>query len=140
MQAALVKDVRSPVDVNDEIGNPFEEESEELIALHTKEFAGSLAVVNVRKVGVTDMEQFQVFITERLVDRTKSIYDIIPHNKLNILGSPSIKTAGKDKQQIASLKHDVGLFSRLYISCQTREGILDQFLRQENHSYHPIII
>ena len=137
VQAAFVKDVISLVDVIDEPGNPFEEESEELIALHTKEFAGSLAVENVWMVGVTDMEQFQIFITERLVDRTKSIYDVIPPNKLNIFGSPCPKTAGKGKQQTASLKNDIGLFLRLYISCQTREGNLDHFFRHENQSYPP---
>ena len=44
-------------------------------------------------------------------------------------------TASKGKQQIASLKNDVGLFSQLYISCQTRKGNLDQFFRHENHSF-----
>ena len=36
VQAALVKDIRSLVDITDELGNPFEEESEELIALQHK--------------------------------------------------------------------------------------------------------
>ena len=83
-QAAFVKDVRSLVDVIHELGNPFEEESEEVIALHTKEFAGSLGVENVRKVGMTCMEQFQIFIIKRLVDRTKFIHDVIPRDKLKI--------------------------------------------------------
>ena len=126
VQAAFVRDVRSLVDVIDELGNPFEEESEEMIALQTKEFASSLAVKNVRKVGMTGKEQFQIFIIERLVDRTKSIYDVIPRNKLKIFGSPSPKTAGKGKQQFLSLKNDVELFSRPYVSCQPREGNLDQ--------------
>ena len=137
VQSAFVKDVRSLVDVMDELDNPFEEDSEELIDLHTKQFAGSLALKNVRKVGMTGKDQFQIYIIERLVDRIKSIYDVIPRNKLKIFGSPSPKIASKSKQQIASLKNDVGLFSRLYISCQTRKGNLDQFFRHENHSYHP---
>ena len=40
VHAAFVKDIRSLVDVIDALGNPFEKESEELIALNTKEFAG----------------------------------------------------------------------------------------------------
>ena len=114
VHAAFVKDVLSLVEVIDELGNPFEEESEELIAIYTKEFAGSLAAENVRKVGMTGKEQFQIFITERLVDRTKSIYDIIPRNKLKIFGSPSPQTASNDKQQIASLKNDVGLLAAVH--------------------------
>ena len=125
VQAAFVKDIRSLVDVIDKLGKTFEEESEELIAFHTKKFAGSLAVENDRQVVMTGKEQFQIFIIERLVDRTKSMCDVIPRNKLKIFGSPGPKTAGKGQQQIASLKNDVGLF----LSCQTREGNLDQFFR-----------
>ena len=36
---------------------------------------------------------------------------------------------------MASLKSDVGLFSRLYIGCQTREGNLEEFFRHENQAY-----
>ena len=53
VQSAFVKDVRSLVDVIDELDNSFEEESEELNAFHTKQFAGSLAIKNVRKIGMT---------------------------------------------------------------------------------------
>ena len=104
MQAAFVKDVRSLVYFIDTLRNPFEEEIEELTALYTKEFAGLLAVENVRKVVMTGKEQFQIFITERLVDRTKSIYDVIPRNKLDIFESPSPKTAGKGTTNCISEK------------------------------------
>ena len=132
-----MKDVRSLVDVIDELGNPFQEESEELIAHHTKEFAGSLAVQNVQRVWMTGNEQLQIFMAKRLVHRTKSLYDVIPRSRLKIFESPSLKTAGEGKQKIACLKNDVGLLSRLYIIFQTREGNLDQFFRHENDSYPP---
>jgi hypothetical protein len=35
------------------------------------------------------------------------------------------------------LKTDCNLFSRLYISCQTCDGNLDDFFRHENQSYPP---
>ena len=47
VQEAFVKDVRSLLDVIDELGNSFEEERLELIALHRKKFAGSLGVENI---------------------------------------------------------------------------------------------
>ena len=40
---------------------------------------------------------------------------------------------------MASLKSDVGLFSRLYIGCQTREGNLEEFFCHENQAYPPSI-
>lgn len=35
------------------------------------------------------------------------------------------------------MKHDVHLFSRLYISCQARGGDLDSFFEHENHAWPP---
>ena len=41
--------------------------------------------------------------------------------------------------QVASLKCDVELFSRLYIGCQTREGNLEEFFRHQNQAYPPAL-
>ena len=41
--------------------------------------------------------------------------------------------------QVASLKCDVELFSRLYIGCQTREANLEEFFRHENQAYPPAL-
>ena len=40
----------------------------------------------------------------------------------------------KQKAQLAALKSDCGLFSKLYISCQTREGDMDNFFSHENQT------
>ena len=41
------------------------------------------------------------------------------------------------KHQLSSLKNDCSLFSRLYISCQTRDGDLDEFFSHENQACPP---
>ena len=38
---------------------------------------------------------------------------------------------------VASLKSDCSLFSHLFISCQTRNGNLDNFSAQESHAFPP---
>ena len=38
-----------------------------------------------------------------------------------------------------SLKSDVELFSRLYISCQIRDGNLEEFFRHENQAHPPVL-
>ncbi|KAK3737278.1 hypothetical protein QZH41_007347 [Actinostola sp. cb2023] len=43
----------------------------------------------------------------------------------------------KTKQQLSSVKSDCSLFSRLYISCQTRDGNLDEFFKHENQGCPP---
>ena len=83
--------------------------------------------------------QFNNFITERLVKREKSLFDPIRKNKLALFKTPSNKLATKEKQQISSLKSDCSLFSRLFISSQTRNENLDQFFKLENHACPPSI-
>lgn len=68
-------------------GNPFEEESKDLIVLHSKELAGPSAVDTVRKVKQIGEHQFEAFTRERLVERTKTVDDTIPRNKLLVFGT-----------------------------------------------------
>ena len=58
-------------------------------------------------------------------------------NNLKLFGCATKKKVSKGKQQLASLKYDVGLFSRLYIACQTRDGNLEEFFRQKNQASPP---
>ena len=60
-------------------------------------------------------------------------------NKLKLFGSATGKNVSKGKQQLTSLKSDVGLFSRLYIGCQTRDGNLEEFFRHENQAFPPAL-
>lgn len=42
-------------------------------------------------------------------------------------------------QKVSTLKQNCSLFSQLYISCQVREGNLDNFLSHESQNYLPSI-
>uniref|UniRef100_UPI00358E9808 uncharacterized protein n=1 Tax=Myxine glutinosa TaxID=7769 RepID=UPI00358E9808 len=84
VQTSFAKDVRALVSVIEELGNPFEEESMDLVVLDTKEIAGPAAVETVRNVKKIGQEQFQAFTRECLVERTKPIDDAIRRNKLKV--------------------------------------------------------
>ena len=90
VQTSFTKDVRALVSVIEELGNPFEEESMDLIVLDTKEIAGPAAVETVRNVRKIGQEQFQAFRRECLVERTKTINDAIRRNKLKVF-NPSTR-------------------------------------------------
>ena len=45
------------------------------------------------------------------------------------------KRPSKAKTKISNMKSDLELFSRIYISCQAREGEIDAFLSKENHAW-----
>ena len=104
---AFGKYVCSLVNVKEELGNPLEEESEDLLVLDSKEIADPSAVEAVKKAQKIGQQQFQTFTEECLVERTKPIDDTIHRNRLKL----TTKTAGKEKQQLASMKSDVKLIS-----------------------------
>ncbi|GFO12519.1 hypothetical protein PoB_003902400 [Plakobranchus ocellatus] len=76
-------------------------------------------------------------MTERVIERTTSVFDPISKNQMPLFSRPPSKVPSKKKQTISSLRSDCTLFSRLYIACQTRDGNLDNFFKHENHAYPP---
>ncbi len=134
IQAAFAKDVRSLVSVIEDLGNPFEEESTDLLVLDTKEITDHTSVEAVQNAQRIGQEQFQAFTRECLIERSISIDDVIHRNKLKVFESATKKNVSKGKQQLISLKSDVGLFSRLYIGCH-----LEELFRHENQAFPPAL-
>ena len=66
----------------EELGSPFEEESEDLLVLASKEIADPSAVEAVRKAHEIGQQQFQTFTKECLVERTNPIDDTIHRYRL----------------------------------------------------------
>ncbi|KAG1692631.1 Lysosome membrane protein 2 [Nymphon striatum] len=134
VQTSFVKDVRSLVDVIEEMGNSFEEESQDVVKLDTKEIAGPAAVETVMNAKRIGQEQFEAFTKECLFDRTKAVYDPIHRNNLKVFRTSTPRNQSKGQQQLVSVKNDRELFARLYIGCQARGGNLEQFFCHENQA------
>lgn len=135
VQAAFLKDVQSMIKVMKDFGNPYEEDSQDLLVLDTKEIAPPQAVDILRRAHKMGQVQFDNFVRERLMERAKHIQDPIRRSKLKIFGQPAIKPQAHGKQPMNSLRNDVNFFSRLYIGCQNRDGKLDEFFKQENQAF-----
>ena len=82
-------------------------------------------------------EQYDIYVGERLVNQTKSVWEPIKKNNLALFSRPPIRE--KTKSQLASLKNDCSLFSRLYVASQVRNGNLDKFFEHENQAYPPAL-
>ena len=123
VQNTFARDVRSLVAVIEELGNPFEEDSQDLLVLDTKEMADSAVIATVRNAKQIGQDQFEAFSKECIEDRTRSIEEAIHRNKLPLFATKRGPNMPKGNQQVKSLKNDVALFARLYIGCQTRDGI-----------------
>ncbi|CAB4012719.1 Hypothetical predicted protein, partial [Paramuricea clavata] len=109
-QTSFGNDVKSLVATYEEFGNPFLDQGK---------------------------SQCDEIVLERLEERKSSIFDPIKRNKLSFFTSALPKKTAKLQQQLSSVKSDCALFSRLYISCQTRDGDLDDFFMHENQGCRP---
>ena len=67
----------------------------------------------------TGKKQYNTFVEERFGKRTNEVTSVINNHPL--FGSPLEQKSDKIKTQVAALKDDCALFSRLYIACQSRE-------------------
>ena len=122
----------SLVSVIDDFGNPFEGESTDLLALNNMEISCHSSVETVGNVRNIGQQQFQAFTKKWLIKSWTPIDDVIHHNNLKLFGWTA-KKVSKCKQQLTYLKYDVGLLSRIYIACQTRDGKLEVFFCQDHH-------
>lgn len=138
IQKKFFKNVKSVVEVMEEVGNPFSETSTDLYTLHTKAIIPDSVVATVQNAENTGKAQHQKFVPECINDRKTGLNDSIPKNKLQRLSSFDKAAAPtKTKVKVSSLKTDVDLFARMYIACQVREGDLDSFFDYENHAWPP---
>ena len=109
----------------EELGNLFLEESIDLIVLDTKEIANQCSVKTVQNAHEVGKKQFDNFIRESLIDRSKHIGDVISRNKFPLFVKSGTKV--RSKQRITSMKGELEFFSRMCIACQTRDGKVDDF-------------
>ena len=114
-----------------ELGNPFQEESQDLYSIDTKDIACLSSVECLKSHFEQGQSKFQEF-SKALKNNPGSFYEPIKKNKLDFFeqGSASVEPS---KQKL--LKEDCQLFSKLFISCQTRECDLEEFFQHENQAF-----
>ena len=136
-QVTFAQHVKSLVEVIEEMGNPFLEESKDLLKLDTRDIMDIAVVNSIFQAEKTGIEQYQAFTADRLQTRITSLSEPIRKNKLPLFSRPLPRTKSKSSLQVSTLKSDVSLFSRLFIACQSRDGDLDEFFRHENQQFPP---
>ena len=137
VQNSFAKDVRSLVETIEEMGNPFVEDIMDLLVLDNNDVMPDIVVKSVKNAQQIEQSQYEEYTKQILKDRSKPITDTIHRNNLPLFGTPSQKSPSKVQQQISSLKNDCNLFARLYISCQSRDGNMEEFFKHENQACPP---
>ena len=110
----------------EELGNPFADTSTDLYTLDSKRIMPDSVVHTVRTAEETGKAQHQTFVADRLNSNVAAFNDTVHKNNLPLLTSKSGKKSTKSTSKICNLQtDDVHLFSRMYISCQTRDNDMD---------------
>ncbi|CAC5369681.1 unnamed protein product [Mytilus coruscus] len=121
------------------MGNPFREQSTDLLILDTRDIVDPRVSETIRTEENLGKEPYHQFVAERLENKSKSLFVPIKQNKLLLFSRQQPKTETKDKQQITSLKQNCSVFSQLYVSCQVPNSDLDEYFRHENQFYPPAL-
>ena len=73
MQKAFKRDVRSPANTIEEMGNPPTEDSSDLLALDRRDIADPVVIDMECRIEKSGEEQYDAYVKERLVSETKPI-------------------------------------------------------------------
>jgi len=69
-QETFTKNVQSLVEVIEEMGNPFLEESKDLLRIDTKDIIDPAVASSVNQAESLGNQQYKTFIAERLLDQS----------------------------------------------------------------------
>jgi len=112
------------------MGNPFQDETADLLVLDTKTIADPTKVGLVGTHQERGKQQFKSFVDGLGSDDTSSFYHPIKKNKVSFFTHDKVASSSKEKVT----KEECQLFSRLFISCQARQIILEDFFKHENQA------
>ena len=133
------RDITSLTAVIEEMGNPFAENSNDLLVLESRDLADPAVIDTLRQIKSLGQEQYDTYVNERFVNQTKPITDPIKRNNLLLFSRPPVQEKSRAQLQRSSLNNGCSLFSRLYIASQIRSGDLGQFFQHENQAYPPAL-
>ena len=105
LQRKFVNKVMSLVTTTiDEMGNPFLEDSHDLLALDTRNIMHASVVDSIINFESLGLEQRRKFVKERFQNLLKPVTEKLPKNYLPLLSSPSASSSSKEKVQLAASK------------------------------------
>ena len=88
-QVTFTQQVKRLVKVIEELGNPFLEESTDLVRLDTRDIADPTVVSTVQQAEEIGKKQYKTFVADRLLERTVPLTEPIKKNKLPLFSRSS---------------------------------------------------
>ena len=137
LQKTFIAKTKNVTDVIEELCDPFADTSTDLYTLDRELIMPDSVVHTIMTAEDTGKAQHQTFVVERLISNIAAFNDTVHKNNLPLLTFKLGKKPTKSISKICNLQNDVNLFSRIYISCQTRDSDMDAFFEPENHDWPP---
>ncbi|KAJ8333969.1 hypothetical protein SKAU_G00412880 [Synaphobranchus kaupii] len=131
-QKVFLERVKNLSHVMTDMGNPFQEDSRDLLSLDTKDIAHASAAELIATHYEKGRARFQEFLKGMEGENVSKFYEPIKKNQIDFFRQEPV-SADSSKEKI--MKKDCQLFSKLFISCQNRECDLNEFFRHENHPF-----
>ena len=103
-------------------------------------FLGQNVTAFLKQVGDTGKKQLLECAETRLHETTCPITNTIFKSNLKFFRTIKSRSSSKKQEKRNIAKKNVALFSRMYISCQTREGDLKNFFSHENQGLLPSLL
>jgi hypothetical protein len=128
------RQVLSLTDTIKQMGNPFTDDFQELVALDSRNCVNDSVIKTMRSIEETGKKQYASYVNEVFLERTTSIHDRIKRNSLSLFSTPESRIVPK-KSKLNVLQNNVALFGQLYISMQNRQSDLDEFFAHEIQSF-----
>ena len=127
MKKTFLAQTKNVTEVIEELGNYFADTSTDLYTLDSKLIMPDSMVHIIRTAEYMGKAQHHTFVSERLNSNIAAVNHTAHKNNLPLLTYKSGKKPIKSTSKICNLQNDVHLFSRIYISCQTRDSDVDAF-------------
>ncbi len=99
VQMAFARDVKALSEAIDEMGNPFSEESSDLLVIDNRNIADTAVADMVHHIEKLVCDQYQTYVEERLVSQTKPITDSIKRNSVPLFSRPTTVREKSGKQK-----------------------------------------
>ena len=109
-QKCFRQDVMKLKDVLQEMGNPFEEQTDEIIVLDTRDVVDEDVAKGVLGLALLGQRQYNLFVEERLISGTVGIEEPIKRNKVSLIKRMHASNKSTAKQELISLRNDCSLF------------------------------
>ena len=92
--------------------NPFEEESADLLRLHSRDIMDKAFVACLTTIKCRGEDQYRIFVSERLRDRSKPLTDTISRNKVSLFNEQPQRKKNKSQEMVTLLKREASLFEK----------------------------